>query len=184
MKAYITSVGEPTTQLCDWALKRNGWNVELLFDGNTSLADKLEFIYETATEDFLRVDADVIVNRFCTPDFIKEQMDKQPDTWWLQFQCWGWYGQQPIYGGVQFIKIEALEALRSNIKRFKHTSRPETAISRINEFYNPRRFQSVDTLLGIHGYGIKDLKPIIIQKANRGQSSNYDFELAKRLNEL
>lgn len=184
MKAYITSVGEETTQLCDWALKRNGWDVELVYAGNTTLAEKLEFIYNTATEDFLRVDADVIVNRHCTPDIVSIAVADNPDAWWIQFRCWGWFNQAPIYGGVQFIRKEALPALRANIKRFRDVSRCETAISRIDEFYNPRRFVSSDLLLGIHGYGIKDLKPIIIQKANRGQSANYDFELARRMNEL
>lgn len=184
MKAYITSIGEETTDLCEWALKRNGFDVQLVYNETTTLAEKLEYIYGIADEDFVRVDADVIVNRLCRPELISQATLAHPDAWWIQFRSWCWYSQGLIYGGVQFIKKEALPALRANIGHFKDISRPETEISRIKEFYEPRRFESHDVPMGIHGYGIKNLKPIIKLKAARGQSGNYDFELAQRLNEL
>ena len=57
MKCYVTSIGEPTTDVCVWSLKRNGFDVELLQD-NSSLQNKLKRIFEKADDDFLRVDAD------------------------------------------------------------------------------------------------------------------------------
>lgn len=163
-------------------MERNGFEVTLLENPST-LAKKLKAIYNIQ-EDFLRVDADVIVNRSCNIENIKLATDYYKDAWWIQFQTWGWYTQDLIYGGVQFIKKEALPALREAVNDVQDVNRPETALSRIEAFYNPRRFESFDIPMGIHGYGIKDLKPIIRQKANRGQSANYDFELAQKLNGL
>lgn len=183
MRAFVTSVGEPTTELCVWALERNGFDVVLL-ESKSSLADKLSDIYKMANEDFLRVDGDVIVNRDCNFETIVKAQAKLPDAWWIQFMCWGWFSQKLIYGGVQFITWEALNDLRANASEAASHNRPETYLSRIKAFYNPRRFESYDLALGIHGYGIKDLKPIIRQKAERGQSDKYDFELAQRMNEL
>lgn len=183
MKAYVTSIGEPTTDLCVWALERNGFEV-LCSKSKSTLAEKLKVIYEVADDDFIRVDADVIVNRLCTPENVLNMANTLPDAWWVQFQCYGWYTQGPIYGGVQFIGGQALQGLRNNIDRFQNVDRPETHMSRIGEFYEPRRFESYPQILGIHGYGIRDMKDVIRTKANRGQSDNYDFELAQKLNEL
>lgn len=61
MKAYVTSIGEPTTDLCVWSLERNGFETVLIQD-QTTLAEKLKRIYSEADEDFVRIDADVIVN--------------------------------------------------------------------------------------------------------------------------
>jgi hypothetical protein len=183
MKAYVTSVGEPTTDLCVWALERNHFDVVLIKD-DTSLQQKLKKIYEMANEDFIRVDADVIVNKWCNQLNIEREINKTPYCWWMQFRCWGWYSQDLIYGGVQYIKKEALPALRENVDRFKEIDRPETQLSRIAEFYDPRRFLSSERVYGIHGYGIKEVKPVIKQKALRGQSANYDWELVQRMNEL
>lgn len=185
MIAFVTAINERTLPLCEWSLRRNGFEV-CVINNETTLAQKLEMIYEWARDDFLRVDADVIVNRDCTESNILEiaQLDQLKDAWWIQFSTFGWYSQRPIHGGVQFIKKEALPVLRENVRHFMKADRPETELSRSYGMYNPRRFESFDQIMGIHGYGIKDLKPVIKQKARRGQSANYDFELAQRLNEL
>lgn len=185
MKAVVTSVDERTTDLCVWSLERNGFEV-VLYQSKSSLWEKLKAIYSQLEEDFIRVDADVIVNRNCKEANIKQilKTDYLQKAWWVQFQCWGWYTQDLIYGGVQLIKKEALPDLRQSVDKYEHTNRPETALSRIEAFYNPRKFESYNQAMGIHGYGIKNLKPIIKQKANRGQSANYDFELAEELNKL
>lgn len=183
MKAYITSIGEPTTKICKWALERNQFEVEVI-ESDSSLQNKLKAIYEKADSDFLRVDADVVVNKNCHSSNIEFAAKTLEDAWWVQFQCWGWYSQDLIYGGVQYIKKEALPYLVRNVDEAAKYNRPETYLSRIKEFYEPRRFQSYNLPMGIHGYGIKDLKKVVIQKANRGQSHNYDFELATELNKL
>ncbi len=186
MIAYVTTVGEPTTDLCVWSLKRNGFEVHTV-SGNTTLAEKLKLIYEAALytdQDFLRIDADVIVNKDCNKETILKAQESHPNAWWIQFQCWGWYSQKLIYGGIQYYKKDSLPILMKYVDSAQPFNRPETYLSRVREFYEPRRFESHDLALGIHGYGIKDLKPIAKQKAERGQSHNYDFELAEKLNAL
>lgn len=185
MIAYITSIGEPTTELCMWALERNGFEVKLL-ERRDSLAKKLETIYEDAQDDFLRVDADIIVNRNMTPGNLRriERIDYLQNAWWIQFTTFDWF-KQDITHSMSFVKKEALPALRANIGRFKDNIRPETQVSRIEELHNPRRMETYDKeIMGLHGYGVRDLKPVIKLKANRGQSHLYDFELARKLNEL
>lgn len=180
MRAYITSIGEPTTDLCVWALKRNGFDVRVI-QRSDSLAQKLQTIYENADDDFLRVDADIIVNRNMTPSLL-ESLNK--DIWWWQFITFDWFKQDTTYS-MAYIKRQALPSLRANIGRFKDDIRPETQVSRIEELHEPRRMETYDKeIMGLHGYGIKDIKSVMKLKANRGQSSLYDFELARKLDEL
>jgi hypothetical protein len=127
MKAFVTSIGEPTTDLCVWSLERNGFEVVLLNNGSL-LADKLKSIYEQATDDFVRIDADVVVNSTFTP---------------------------------------------------------ETALSRLEEFYNPRRFESPTAVAGLHGFALGDhLDRVYRQKEKREYFNTYDFELLTKLEGL
>jgi hypothetical protein len=184
MIAYITSIGEPTTDLCKWALERNGFEVELVNNQFTSLAEKLRTIYFSAEEDFLRVDADVIVNKNMTPELVKRLSIKFPDIWWWQFLIFDWY-KQDIGHQPSFIRKPALSTLKKNIGTFMYDLRPETECSRVEEFYNPRRFETYkDVVTGIHGYGIKKLEPVMKLKQERGQTDNYDFEMVARLNKI
>lgn len=178
MKAFVTSIGESTTELCVWSLERQGFDVELIQDPDTSLAHKLEQIYNLADDDFIRVDADVIVTRKI------KLLDKPKDIWWVQAQCFGMISQDIIYGGVQWIGKECLPALRKHIGAQLQAERPETAMYRLEEFYSPRRCQSVDLVCGIHSFGKQDMQRIQDTKERRGQASNYDFELADRMQEL
>jgi hypothetical protein len=183
MKAYITSVGEATTDLCMWSLERNGFQVELIID-NTSLADKLERIYTHVDDDFLRVDADVVVNKNLTPKLLEELKRSNNAVWWWQFTTFDWY-KLDIAHQLAYIRKPALEPLRNNIGRFINASRPETEVSRIPELHNPRRMDTyTEQLVGLHGYANKDLKPVMKLKSERGQSHLYDFELAMELNKL
>lgn len=178
MKAYVSSIGETTTDLCIWALERQGFDVELIYNETSSLADKLEVIYQRATDDFIRVDADVIVNRH-----IKEL--KLPNNiWWVQAHCFGWYSQDVMNGGIQLISKKALPILRENIGKYKYAERPETQMFRLPEFNNPRRCITQDIVCGIHGYKQSNIERVIETKKRRGQMDNYDFELAERLNAL
>lgn len=179
-KAYVTSIGEPTTDLCVWSLKRNGFEVEVL-QNDSSLAVKLAYIYAHASENFLRVDADIIVNRNLTPEFLAT-LDK--NIWWWQFVVYDWY-KQDIAHSMAYISKEALPALRARVNRVLNSLRPETEMSRIPELYNPRRMAThSDTLMGLHGFGITDIEPVKALKTARGQIENYDFELHERLGAL
>lgn len=188
MIAFVTTIGEPTTDLCIWSLKRNGFEVHTV-SGDDSLASKLKRIYEEANHldcDFVRVDADIIVNKNFTPENILkiEQEDYLKDAWWIQFVTFDWY-KLDINHSFSYIKKQAVPYLVGVIDKFQDNIRPETECSRIYQFYNPRRFETYDKqIMGIHGYGIKDIKPVIKLKANRGQSHLYDFELTEKMNRL
>lgn len=179
MRAYVTSIGESTEELCIWALERNGFEVVLVKDDETTLWKKLQWIYNTAKDDFLRVDADIIVNRNCTVDSLVED-----DAWWVQYQTFDWYKQDVAYGGVQFIKKECFEALRNNIDTFVDAERPESQMFRLDEFYNPRRCISKDKIMGLNGFAQTDIDRVIDTKKRRRQFGSYDFELVERLNKL
>lgn len=179
MKAFVTSIGEPTTELCCSQLERYGYEVVLLQDDST-LWDKLRRIYEQADDDFLRVDADVVPNRN-VGDFWQGYTR---DVWWVQSRSFGWYSQDLIHGGSQFIRREALPALRANVERFKNAERPESQLYRLPEFHEPRRCVSSDVVAGLHGYGQNDLERVMAVKRRRGQYDNYDWPLVKALETL
>lgn len=185
MKAYVTSIGERTTDLCVWSLERQGFDVTVLRDG-TTLANKLKRIYAQADEPFVRVDADVICNRNVARTFRELFKIKSDDVWWVQGCTYGWYAQDVIFGGVQFIDKPIIQVLRDNIERYSHDSRPETRLFRMPELYNPRRCISIPGLFGVHGYGQKtsDLVRVKAVKIERGHYGNYDWELMDRINEL
>lgn len=183
MKAFVTSIGESTTELCVWALERNGFEVVLIQNGGL-LVDKLKTIYETADQDFVRVDADFVPNKEFTPKNLYKLADAYADAWWLQFLAFDWLKLNTSHGGAQFIKREALPALRNHVDEFHREDRPETALSRVEDFYNPRRFQSTGAIAGIHGFASATDKRVIGQKSKRKYFATFDFELAERLEGL
>jgi len=180
MKAYITSVGEPTTDLCMFSVERNGFEAVLIQDANTTLAQKLKQIYDQADDDFIRVDADVILNKHLTSKTVDYH---KTDDWWVQFKTWDWFQQDVCNGGVQFIRKEALPDLRANVDTFAESERPESQLFRLDEFHSPRRCSTSKWIVGIHGYG-NNLEQVRVVKTRRGQLDNYDFELVERLNAL
>lgn len=180
MKAVVTSIGEITRDLCVWSLERNGFEV-VMFDDPSTLADKLRRIYTQLDEDFIRVDADVVVNRALTPTLLNQLTYH---AWWIQFQTFSWFTMDRIWGGVQFIKQPALPALRANIENHMRDIRPETSMTRLEEFYNPRRFESHPIITGIHGFAATDVERIKDLKRARNQYETYDWELAQRMLEV
>lgn len=178
MIAYITSIGEPTVDLCRWSLQRNGFKT-VLVQRDTSLADKLEEIYNVADEDFVRVDADVIPNKNLSPNFLS----KLNGLWWYQFLTYDWFLQGTTHGGVQFVKKQALNALRANISLYKDAERPESQMYRLREFHEPRRCKTINAIMGLHGYGQSDVNRIKEIKERRNQN-NYDWELVEKLGSL
>ena len=177
MKAFVTSIGESTTDLCVWSLQRQGFAVELV-QSKTSLVDKLRYIYEMADDTFLRVDADVIVNRNV------QDLVLPPDIWWLQARCFGWFSQDIIHGGIQLYGKELLPILRRHIEDAEGLERPETYLSRLPELHEPRRFASGEVICGIHGVFQNDIQRVKDTKAHRRQMDNYDFELAEAIERL
>ena len=75
-----------------------------------------------------------------------------------------------------------MPALLANVDKFADTERPETELSRIKEFYKPRRFGSVPTVLGLNNYR-NDIIRVKQTKERRGQEG-YDWSLVARLEKL
>lgn len=183
MKAVVFSIGETTTDLCIWSLKRNGFDVVLYRDRN-SLWHKLNQMYHEFDEDLVRVDADVVPNKHLTPDNVIEIANKNSSAWWLQFLTYDWFKQDTTHGGISFIKQKAFTAIRKHINEHEYKERPETELYRLSEFHDPRRCVSVERIMGIHGYAVRDIRRVRETKIRRGQIENYDFELARKLGEL
>lgn len=179
MKAFVTSINEPTTDLCIWSLERNGFEVVLLKRWD-SLAEKLADIYSQADDDFVRVDADTVPNQNLTEPALRAAADDR--LWWVQFLTYDWYKQDTTHGGVQFIKKEALPALRANIKDSLSLERPESQMYRLKEFHNPRRCDWNPCIMGITNYK-NDMRRVREVKERRLQW-DYDWELAEKLGKL
>lgn len=179
IKAYITSIGEPTTDLCEWSLKRLGFDTHIVYNETSSLGDKLEYIYGLADDDFIRVDADVIVNKE-----LRRMVDIAKAYSWVQFQTFDMYKLDITNGGVQYINKEILPTLRANINRFKHDNRPETRMFRLEEFSDRKRFKSAENVVGIHGFGQTDWERVKKTKDSRQYSNEFDWELVKRMQEF
>lgn len=178
MKAYVTSIGEPTTDLCIWQLKRMGFDITVIKD-NRSLGDKLEDIYNQADDDFIRVDADVIVNQG-----VRAVHKMNMNLWWVQYRTFDMYKLDLSYGGVQYISKKILPTLRANISRFKHDDRPETRMYRLDEFNERWRFKNAENVVGVHGFGQKDIERVRTTKNGRKYSSDYDWALVERMQEF
>lgn len=182
MKAYVTSVGERTTNLCLWSLQRQGFDTELV-SGNSTLGEKLQYIYETADDDFVRVDADVIVAKRL--DHIVTYPPFSENVWWVQFPVFDMYKLDLSNGGIQYIKKDALDALRRGIGEFLHDDRPETRMWNLDALKRPRRCQTYKYhVAGLHGFAQKDLDRVKTTKNNRKYADTYDFEMADKLQEF
>jgi hypothetical protein len=177
MIAYITSINEPTTDLCIWSLTRLGFSTRLIL-GRRSLWSKLQTIYEQANDDFIRVDADVVVNKNVL------QLITLKEAWWYQAMTFDWYKQDVTHGGIQFVRKEAIEIIKAGIPKAMKHERPETYLSRLEGLHSPRRFETFDMICGLHGYKQKDYERVEEIKRGRNQYKNYDFELAKALDKL
>lgn len=177
MIAYVTSIGESTTDLCVWSLERQGFEIRLIKDP-TSLWDKLDRIFKEVEDDFIRVDADVIVNKQV------KALSQQKGLWWYQGYTYDWFQQNRTHGGVQFIRKQAFPAVRKHINEAQRLHRPESYLYRLEEFHNPRRCGTFKRICGLNGYKQTDVNRVKNTKAERGQSDNYDFELAERIETL
>lgn len=175
VKAIVFSIGESTTPLCADQLDRYGFDVEVWID-KSSLWEKLKRLYEF-NEDVLRVDADIIPNRF-----VKEVIPHK-DDWWVCASGWDWYANELRPISIHYLRKEALRVGRDHINEAEEESRPETYIWRLPDFYNPRRCRVIDVAAGLHGYAQKDQRERIKGlKARRGQ--DYDWGLVERIERL
>lgn len=180
MKAYLTTIGEPTTEICKEQLERFGFDVVVL-DGAEPWAQKYARFIETADEDCIRIDADVILNQN-----IKEAINGlkyQPQMLMVQWSCYDLYRNNIGVCSPVFYSKKALEIIREDFKDLD-LRRPEATawrLKRINEFTATK-----DWVVGMHGFfQDKDhLARHLENKIERKQMEDYDFELAKKLTKL
>lgn len=172
MKAYITSIGEKTTDICKEQLERFGYEVEVL-DGNENWYDKYKRFIFKANEDCIRIDADVIPN---------ENVKHLDDFAQLMVQAktYDFYKNNLSVTSPVLYRKEAIDIIRGNWN-LVGKSRPETDASRIPELN--QWFHTTDWVVGIHGFfqTKEDLKRHLNNKIVRKQLEYYDFLLAEKL---
>lgn len=139
MKAFLTSVGESTEQVCKEQLEKLGFEVVLLNDKEDWPTKYKRFI-DLANEDCLRVDADTILfNDFEIPKLPEISMAQ-----WLvadrkRFKI---NAGQPVYYSKKLLDI-AKKVPVLNI-------RPETSMWRSPEII--KYTMTIDKVAGLHGF--------------------------------
>lgn len=183
MKAFLTSIGENTTELCIKQLKRYGLDV-ILLDRNEKWGEKYtRFINEAdkLDEDILRVDADIIVNKNVQEIPYYEYYNSGVSM--VQFRHWDFYKNDLGLGNPVWYSAEAIKIIKDYLPHID-PHRPETWASRLSEIRPYKR--TSDLVVGIHGISQnkEDMKRAFENKKIRGQLVNYDFDLAYKINKL
>lgn len=175
MKAFLCSVGQPTTEICKEQLEKFGFDVVLL-DFVESWEDKYKRFIKTAKEDCIRVDADVIPNENISYlKLLKGSIYKMG-----QAKGYDFYKNNVGVIGITFYSQEALVIIENNLDKL-NWKRPEATAWRLIEI-NDWTF-TLETVCGLHGFfqSKEDLERHLKHKIERKQISDYDFELAEQL---
>lgn len=176
MKSYLTTIGEKTTDICKAQLERWGFEV-IVLDGLEPWAEKYKRFIDTATEDCIRIDADVIPNRL-----LKIAVDCQLPRKFLmvQFKAYDFYRNNIGVCSPVYYSAKALEIIRRD---FNHLDlrRPEATAWRLPDI-EPHTHTS-KAVVGMHGFFQKpqDLVRHKFNKVDRKQMGEYDFSLAETL---
>lgn len=178
MKAYVTSIGEWTTEICCEQLRRFGFEVVLL-DGVEPWWDKYQKFIKMADEGCLRIDADVIVNENIRDIF------KALTLGALMIQCKGYDFYRNDIGIISpiYYSERALKIIKENLD-YLSPQRPEATAWRLPEI-NPFT-ATCDLVIGMHGF-FQDRTAFdraLKNKTDRKQIEGYDFELADKLLKL
>lgn len=180
MKAYVTSIGEQTTEICCEQLKRYGFEV-VLMDEKEEWVNKYKRFLTIAEGDCLRVDADIIVNRNISK-FYKQA--KEMDCWLADTKVYDLYRNGLSCAGVVYYSKEGLKYAK-DILFCPSAIRPERSFSKE---IGHKKDTLIDMVVGIHGFFQDDetMYRAKENKKNRGQEEkyNYDFDLAFKLKSL
>lgn len=178
MRAFVTSIGEKTTDICADQLSRFGFDVVVL-SKKENWADKYRQFIDSTEEDCIRVDADVLVNERV------KLMREMPhlDILMAQgsvydfFHNDSWVGQ-PVYYSRNVFKI-----IRHQLEHMNEM-RPESWAWRLADVN--KKTISLDTLMGMHGFFCDEeqLERAYRNKESRGQLGRFDFDLARKLIKL
>lgn len=179
MKAFVFSIGEPTTNLCVELMEKYGFEV-VLYQDQTSLWEKLKRFYtealETEDDKFVRIDADIIPNKNSMR--LVEEFNKG----WSCASGFDWYKQDRGAVSVHVMDRATVKKCLEHIEEAKDKLRPETYLWRLKEV-NPLTQVVEEYSCGIHGYGQQRHRDRIkALKDSRGQS--YDWDLVERIEAL
>lgn len=179
MKAYVTSTGEKTTQICCDQLKQFGFDVVLL-DAQESWINKYNKFIATADEDCLRIDADIITSEEI---FNQCKKAKQSEALITSFALYDLYRNGVYYGSPLFYKKEAVAMIRSK-KSMLHPNEPERSACRMDMFGG--RVENVPVIVGMHGFFQKSehIDRARKNKIDRKQDALFDFGLVNKLMNL
>jgi len=174
MKAYLTTIGEKTTDICRWNLERFGFEV-IMLNKLESWIDKYKNFINIADENCLRIDSDVLVNKNINDCLLLGDKDM------VQFQCFDIYRNDiwvtcPVFYGKTILQI-----IRNNIEKLD-LYRPETSAWRLPDVL-PHTKSYVDKVYGSHGLfqDEETMKRAYKNKQDRNQLDQYDFELINKL---
>lgn len=179
MKAYVFSIGEPTTQLCCDQLESMGFEVILYLDKD-SLWQKLKRFYTealaTTDEWFIRVDADIIPN-----SNVKLLGESYPEQW-VCAQGFDWYKQD--IGAISIHKMhrDVIAECLKHIDEAKAENRPESYLWRLRSV-NMKTDIDEDECYGIHGYG-QVIHRERIKNLKLSRDQRYDWALVERIESL
>ena len=175
--AYVLSVGEKTTYNCCYQLEQLGLKVTLLADTESKL-DKYKKFINTANEDCLKVDADVIVNKR-----IKNAGKLLGDNLIVQLTTFCFYKNDKCIGQPTIYSKKALDIIKKNIDKLDK-DRPETSAWRLPEIND--KTKTIDDLYGMHGFfqDVITMERAKKHKIERDHIKDYDFELAFRLKDF
>ena len=178
MKAYVSSFGEKTTELCCSQLERFGFEV-VLMDEKEEWHKKYKRFIQIANEDCLRIDADVIVN-----EKIKQLgVGLSKRVWIESFTLYDLYRNGLFQGSPIYYKTEALDFLKKNLDRITPL-RPEASALRLKGI-NEHKYQNDIIVVGMHGFFQDDetVKRAKSNKEQRGQTG-FEFDLVNKLRNL
>lgn len=175
MKAFLCSIGEPTTEIVSDLLNGFGFEV-ILLDGVEPWYEKYKRFIFQAEEKCIRIDADVIPNKNIR-DFRNLRIGMH------QASGYDMYKNEIGIISPVFYSKEVLELIRENW-HLVGKNRPETDASRIPAV-NKQFFTSFQ-VVGIHGIYQRreDIERHKEHKIARKQIDNYHFELTYKLQKL
>lgn len=176
MRAYIFSIGEPTTDLVCDLMREYGFDV-VLYKDSTSLWSKLKRFYHEALdspdEEVIRIDADVIPN--------PNVKNLRSGGGWVCARGFDWYKQDVGAVSIHCLSRDVLHLCEAYINEAQSMSRPESHVWRIpiiNE-----KTSLTEAVYGLHGYGQQEHRNRIkALKDSRNQT--YDWSLVERIENL
>lgn len=178
MIAYVTSIGEKTTQICIDQLQRYGFTVVSLSDDEPWLDKYKEFIRLAAKSGLpcIRVDADVVPN-----ENIREaaHVKLTGRNVMCQFKVYGLY-RNGFIPSVVYYSPEAIKEIADDIDELD-PRRPETSASRLKHLKG--RLQESDLVVGMASFfqDYKHFNRSLRHAIDRGTVDKKDYDLAAKL---